>query len=108
MLYKFKSKATGDLILLEAAGRRILSLIGKEPDAQGIILASQMPAAVMALQSAIATEEAWAKAQMQTATEQGLELTEPEPSIGLRQRAQPIITLLQRAQAEGCDVTWGV
>ncbi|MEY3765650.1 MAG: hypothetical protein RLZ03_609, partial [Pseudomonadota bacterium] len=29
MLYKFKSKATGDLIMLEPHGRQILSLIGK-------------------------------------------------------------------------------
>jgi len=37
MLYKFKSKATGDLIMLEPNGRQVLRLIGKEPTAQGII-----------------------------------------------------------------------
>ena len=30
MLYKFKSKAAGDLIMLEPNGRRVLEIIGKE------------------------------------------------------------------------------
>ena len=38
MLYKFKSKATGDLIMLEPQGKQIFKLIGKEPGAKGIIL----------------------------------------------------------------------
>jgi Domain of unknown function (DUF1840) len=113
MLYQFKSQATGNLILLEATGRRILGLIGKEPSAaQGIVLVAQIPAAITALQSAIAAEEAWVKTQMQTATQKGEIPTEPanntSQSVSLRQRAQPFITLLQRAQAEGYDVTWGV
>ena len=31
MLYKFKSKAAGDLIMLEPNGRRVLEIIGKDP-----------------------------------------------------------------------------
>ena len=36
MLYKFKSKAAGDLIMLEPNGRRVLQIIGKDaqPKAQ--------------------------------------------------------------------------
>ena len=46
MLYKFKSKATGDLILLEPQGRQFLSLIGKAVEPKGIIEADQMPEAL--------------------------------------------------------------
>ena len=46
MLYKFKSKATGDLILLEPHGRHILGLIGKDPSPKGILLVADMPAAM--------------------------------------------------------------
>ena len=35
MLYKFKSKATGDLIMLEQHGSLVLRLIGKEPAPKG-------------------------------------------------------------------------
>ena len=57
MLYKFKSKATGDLIMLEPQGKHILKLIGKEPGAKGIILPNEMLAAIDVLNSAVALEE---------------------------------------------------
>jgi hypothetical protein len=44
MLYKFKSKAAGDLIMLQANGERMLQIIGKEPGPKGIVLPEQMPA----------------------------------------------------------------
>ena len=32
MPYKFKSRATADLIMLDANGRKLLEIIGKSPD----------------------------------------------------------------------------
>jgi len=46
MLYKFKSKATGDLILLEPQGRQFLSLIGKPVEPKGIIEPEHMAQAI--------------------------------------------------------------
>ena len=43
MIYKFKSQATGDLIMTQPVGDRVLSLIGKSPSPQGIIEVDQMP-----------------------------------------------------------------
>ncbi len=37
MLYKFKSKAAGDVIMLEPTGRQIVGILGKSPGPQGII-----------------------------------------------------------------------
>ena len=42
MIYKFKSKATGDLIMTQPVGDRVLSLIGKPATPQGIIEVDQM------------------------------------------------------------------
>jgi hypothetical protein len=109
MLYKFKSKATGDLIMLEGNGRRVLEAIGKAPDAKGIILPDQMQAAIAALQAAIAAEEAQRKLQAQQA---GLDEDEAAAAgrdpVSLRQRAQPFIAMLQRAQQADVEVVWGV
>jgi hypothetical protein len=58
MLYKFKSKDAGDVIMLEANGRKVLEIIGKDAGPKGIILPEQMPAAIAALKAAIAHEEA--------------------------------------------------
>jgi hypothetical protein len=58
MLYTFKSKATANLIMLQANGKRMLEIIGKDPAAQGIVLPEQMPAALRALEAALAQEDA--------------------------------------------------
>ena len=41
MLYKFKSRSTGDLIMLEVNGRQVMEILGKDPDAPGIIEAAE-------------------------------------------------------------------
>ena len=57
MLYKFKSKATADLIMLEPNGKQILRIIGKEPAAKGIMEVAEMPQAIEALRNAVQQEE---------------------------------------------------
>ena len=107
MLYKFKSKATGDLIMLEPNGRRVLEIIGKAPGAQGIILASQMAAAIGALESTVAAEDA-AAAQATAEDPQEDEDARRSQAVSLRQRVAPFIDMLRRSAAEGHDVVWGV
>jgi hypothetical protein len=107
MLYKFKSKATGDLILLEPQGRQFLSLIGKAIEPKGIIEAKQMPQAIKALQDAVATEEM----QQAQAVAQAKALGQTPPkfeAISLRQRTKPIIDMLERCAKAGQPVVWGV
>jgi cyclopropane-fatty-acyl-phospholipid synthase len=113
MLYKFKSKATGDLIMLEPQGKQILRLIGKDPGAKGIILPTEMNAAIAALQAAVALEELahqeLASAELQGADAQGARPAVDGPrSISLKQRVVPFIDMLRRAQAEDKEVVWGV
>lgn len=109
MLYKFKSKATGDLIMLEPNGRRVLQIIGKDPAPKGILLAADMPAAIRALEAAIEREEADQRAAAEAARAEGREVrTGGEESVSLRQRAKPFIDMLRRCQAAGQDIVWGV
>ncbi len=108
MLYKFKSKAAGDLIMLEPNGRRVLQLIGKDPAPTGIILPEQMPAAITALEAAVAQEEAEHKAAEQEAQDKGEKLPPKADTVSLRQRAVPFIEMLRRSQADGKEVVWGV
>nr|MBP8061987.1 DUF1840 domain-containing protein [Polaromonas sp.] len=58
MLYRFKSKNAGDVIMLEPNGRQVLEIIGKEAGSRGIVLPEQMPAALQALRTAIELDEA--------------------------------------------------
>jgi len=113
MLYKFKSKATGDLIMLEPQGKHILKLIDKEPGVQGIILPGEMLAAIDALHAAVAQEElahqaAKEAAQNQTEQDGVLPASDGPRSISLKQRVVPFIDMLRRAHAEDKEVVWGV
>jgi cyclopropane-fatty-acyl-phospholipid synthase len=113
MLYKFKSKATGDLIMLEPQGKHILKLIGKEPSAKGIILPNEMLAAIDALNAAVAKEElaiqAGKDASKGEVEESAVAPTAEGPrAISLKQRVVPFIDMLRRAHAEDKEVVWGV
>jgi hypothetical protein len=107
MLYKFKSKAAGDLIMLEPNGRRVLQIIGKDPGPKGIILPEEMPAAVNALDAAIAKEEAEQKAAIEEAKAKG-EVPPKFDAVSLRQRAVPFIDMLKRCEQAGKEIVWGV
>lgn len=107
MLYKFKSKAAGDLIMLEPNGRRVLQIIGKDPDPKGIIEPPQMGAAIAALEAAIAQEEAEHKAAIDEAKARGEEPPRFD-AISLRQRAVPFIDMLRRCEKADKEIVWGV
>jgi Domain of unknown function (DUF1840) len=107
MLYKFKSKAAGDLIMTAPVGDRVMKLMGREPAAQGIFKTDQMPAAIAALEQGIADEERARRDAETEAAAEGRTLLLPK-EVSLRQRAWPLIEMLKRAQAADHDIVWGV
>jgi hypothetical protein len=107
MLYKFKSKAAGDLIMLEPNGRRVLQIIGKDPGPKGIVLPEEMPGAIRKLEDAIAQEEAEHKAAIDEAKAKG-EVPPKFDAISLRQRALPFIDMLRRCETAQAEIVWGV
>ena len=105
-LYKFKSKAAGDLIMLEPNGRQVLQIIGKADSAsgsKGILLPAEMPAAIAALEAAVAQEE-----QAQRDAQERGEAPARAEGISLRQRAVPFIEMLRRSLKEDKEIVWGV
>jgi regulator of protease activity HflC (stomatin/prohibitin superfamily) len=107
MIYKFKSKAAGDLIMLEPNGRRVLDIIGKDPGPKGIILPEEMPKAIQDLEAAIVREEAEQKAAIEEAKAKG-EVPPRFDAVSLRQRAVPFLDMLRRCSKEGKEIVWGV
>lgn len=104
MLYKFKSRATADVIMLESNGRQLVQIMGKTPGQGGIVTVEQIPGAVAAIEAAIAAEErARAQAREEAQDEDGGD--HPE-AVHLRQRAAPLLDMLRRSAAEGREVTW--
>jgi hypothetical protein len=107
MIYKFKSKAAGDLIMMGPSGDQVLRIIGKEPAAQGIIEPAAMPAAMAAIERAVAQDEAERARAEREAREDGRTLA-PREGVSLRQRAWPMIEMMKRAHAADNEIVWGV
>lgn len=120
MIYKFKSKAAADLIMLEPIGRKILTIIGKDPGPQGIIEVADMAHAIEVLKSAVSEDEAHkhdidenhivhAHSHDDEHVHNHLPhaVTEVD-AVTLKQRARPFIDMLEHALAGKKDIVWGV
>lgn len=107
MIYKFKSKAAGDVIMLEPTGDAVLRAAGREPAAKGIFEPADMPAAMSSIEAAIAADEAAREHAGEDAAANG----DPPPkreAIGLKARAWPLVEMMKRAHAAGQPIVWGV
>lgn len=107
MLYRFKSKAGADVVMLAESGDAVLRLMGREPAPQGILEAAALPGLIQQLEAGVAADEA----QFQAGVEQAQAAGDAEPrrqGVSLKQRAWPLRELMQRSQKENADVVWGV
>ena len=108
MIYKFKSKGAGDVIMLGPTGDRLLRAMGREPAAKGIIEVDAMPDAIAALERAVEDEEAAFEQARKEAKANGEPAPQREGGVSLRQRAWPLIEMLRRSHSAGHEIVWGV
>lgn len=110
MLYRFKSKASGDVVMVEAHAHRVLQAMGREPSARGIVTVAQLPEVIAALRAAVQADEAVRAESGNRSDAAPAADDDPEHphGLGLRQRAWPMLDLLERSLSEGADVMWGV
>lgn len=107
MLYKFKSKAAGNVIMTGPAGDQLLRAMGREPSPKGIIEPDAMPAAIAAIEAAVAADEAARAEAEAAAAAEGRKLS-PREGVTLRQRAWPLVEMMKRAHQAGKEIVWGV
>jgi hypothetical protein len=112
MIYKFKSKATGDLIMLAPLGDLLLRMAGREPAATGIVEVSDMARVRQRIEQAIAeAEQGDPAAPPQTSggnDDSDDDERDKNNAVGLRQRMWPFIQMLKAAEAAGEPIVWGV
>jgi hypothetical protein len=97
MLVRFDSKA-GTITMFGDVAKKLLRLMGQTGAVPGAILAPDIPPAVERLRQAISGE-----------TEKGAPRDtkdDGEPPVNLRQRAFPLVELLERAAKQKADVIW--
>jgi hypothetical protein len=106
VLYKFRSKAAGDVIMLGPNGDQVMRLVGREPASKGIFEVEHMPALIAALETAVAVDEA----ARQQAAERGEAPGGREgkgDGVSLRQRVWPLVEMLRRCHVAREVITWG-
>ena len=102
MHYVFRSHADADLLMMGPVGDHLLRIIGREPSERGIIEATALPAAIQAIEAAVAAD------RREHGRDDEAEEDLKEPRIGLAQRAWPMLEKMKRASAEKADIVWGV
>ncbi len=111
MLYKFKSKAAGDVIMLEPHGDQLLRLLGRAPAPQGIFEVEAMPALMATLQSAIEADDAArdepAETDAAAASPEATTAQARGDGVSLRRRAWPLLEMLRRSHAAREAIVWG-
>ena len=96
MLVRFDSKV-GMLTMFGDVALKLLRMMGQSGSVPGAMLAQDIPAAVQRLRQGVGTEPA--KRADGSADDE-------ERQVDLRQRAFPLIELLERAAGSGADVIW--
>jgi hypothetical protein len=105
MLYKFRSKAAGDVIMLGPNGDQVMRIVGREPAAKGIFEVQHMPALIAALEKAVDADDSSRKEAVEAA---GSSQTQGKgDAVALRQRVWPLVEMLRRCHAAGEVITWG-
>ena len=114
MLIKFKSKAAAEILMYKEHARRILDLLGKDPD-QGVITAPEMPRAIALLEKEInesrahfAAEELQRDVMAHHGDDHDDNEHEPAQIISFATRAYPLLEMLRAARDQGSDILWGV
>ena len=106
MLVTFSTKSAADITMFGHIAEALLRLMGQSGSVPGAILADDIPAALERLKAAVAeggSQPAPGPAQTRDDTAQD---AEAPPPVNLRQRAFPLIGLLDAAARNGNDVTW--
>lgn len=109
MLITFKSGAAADVIMFGDVAKKLLQIIGKDPeDTRGIVTVEQLPEAMSRLRAAIdgdrARQTARGAEEEEADTEAGR--TGMAAPVGIAQRAYPLLEMMEYSQKEETPVIW--
>ena len=87
MIYEFKSRSAGTVLMNRSFAEAILTSLGREPTSIGVITLEQIPAAIDAIA--------------------GIEAGQPD-ARAVAEHTACFVRMLRQAAAGGRPVTWGV
>jgi Domain of unknown function (DUF1840) len=105
MIYTFKSKATGDVIMLGPNGDQVMTLVGRQPAAKGIFEVKDLPQLIQTLEAAVAADGNPAAGAKQADEERD---ADKQARVALRARIWPLVEMMRRALSAKEPIVWGV
>ncbi|EXI74897.1 MAG TPA: DUF1840 domain-containing protein [Candidatus Accumulibacter phosphatis] len=107
MLVKFTSSTSGQIMMFAPVARQLLEVVGKDCSARGVITTEQLPEAITRLRRAAAEQPGAPAAADGNPDHPRTKSDDDEaPTVGLGQRAYPLIEILQWTQQEEGFVLW--
>ena len=105
MLVTFSTKVSADITMFGDVAQELLKLMGQTGVVPGALLAADIPPALERLKKGVQVVGARPSGNPPTPTGERDE-DRAQPLVSLRQRAVPLIGLLEAAVAGKADVTW--
>ena len=99
----FRSKHSPDILMLEAAGLELITLMGHGGSVPGALAARDIPAALQRLKRAVGEDPA---RPLVTDRRDSANAASREFVIGIAHRALPLIQMLETAIKESDHVIW--
>ena len=104
MLVTFRTKVAADITMFGDVAARLLQLMGQSGAIPGALLAPDLAPAIDRLKHALVT--AGNEPAGNAPLEPGEDPEKAPPPVSLRQRAFPLIGLLEAARRANADVVW--
>lgn len=106
MLYKFKSQATADIIMLGSDAHEVMKIIGKKNTSQGIITKEQIPHAIKSLRQALIDDHALHSMVDNKNYQNNNEEKNFNIEIIFSQRILPLLHIMEIARKYNVAVIW--
>lgn len=107
MIFTFRSKATGELIMLGQHAVPLLEAAGKSAEtlqqARGVFTPEQLASAIAGIERAVRGAQ-----DPQFDEDDPVQAAKAQQYVGLRQRAHPLLDMLGKAAAKQTEVMWEV
>jgi len=100
MLVRFDSEV-GSVTMFGDIAEKLLKLMGHSGTVPSALLAADIAPALAKLKAAVGASPE------DQATRPPADKNDKQPAVSLKQRAFPLLELLERAAARGVDITWG-
>lgn len=106
MLITFRSKASADITMFGEVAQTLLKLMGQTGVVPGALLAADLPGALDRLKQGLAAVGHQPAGNPPARDDEDADERERTPLVTLRQRAYPLIQLLEAAIRADADVVW--